>query len=131
LRNSGSSTTVDVSGYWKSTDELDYVEELNDGHDLEAEDVIRRLRWKDRRMLTYRLRIGGPTPVYYTYTSIYLLSIHFIMEAWRVRQDYWPHFPNGIVWQLFLFHIARPWEWPIADQHAFRVYSLLLKVAAP
>jgi hypothetical protein len=40
-------------------------------------------------------------------------------------------FPNGIIWQLFLFHIAQPWRWPIADQHVFRAHSLLFNLPAP
>jgi hypothetical protein len=40
-------------------------------------------------------------------------------------------FHYGIVWQLFLFHIARPWEWPIADQHVFRAHAALFKEAVP
>jgi hypothetical protein len=40
-------------------------------------------------------------------------------------------FPHGIVWQSFLFHVTRPAEWPIADQHVFRSYALLSDTAAP
>jgi len=35
------------------------------------------------------------------------------------------------VWQLFLFHISRPWEWPIADQHVFRACQALFNVPIP
>jgi hypothetical protein len=40
-------------------------------------------------------------------------------------------FSSGIVWQLFLFHVARPWEWPIADQHVFRAYAALFGAQTP
>ncbi len=40
-------------------------------------------------------------------------------------------FRIGIVWQLFLFHIARPWEWPIADRHVFRAYAALFNASVP
>jgi len=33
-------------------------------------------------------------------------------------------FPNGLVWQIFLFHIARPHAYPIGDQHVFRAFRL-------
>jgi hypothetical protein len=31
----------------------------------------------------------------------------------------------GIIWQLFLFHLARPTDWPIADRNVFRSYRVL------
>jgi len=40
-------------------------------------------------------------------------------------------FPNGIIWQLFLFHLARPQDWPIADRNVFHSYSALFKADIP
>jgi hypothetical protein len=40
-------------------------------------------------------------------------------------------FLSGIVYRLFLFHIARPWDWPIADQHVFRAYAALFDAVPP
>ena len=40
-------------------------------------------------------------------------------------------FPTGIVFQVFLLHIARPHVYPIADQHVFRTYGVHRVVKAP
>lgn len=34
-------------------------------------------------------------------------------------------YPKGFIWQVFLFHIAHPDEFPIADEHVFRSFSFL------
>jgi hypothetical protein len=33
-------------------------------------------------------------------------------------------FPNGVIWQAFLLHIAKPHVYPIADKNVFRTCSL-------
>ncbi len=40
-------------------------------------------------------------------------------------------FPNGFVWQAFLFHIARPFEFPIADRNVFQSFSIHKKTKIP
>jgi len=33
-------------------------------------------------------------------------------------------FPTGLIWQVFLFHIARPYEWPMAGRNVFLAFSI-------
>jgi hypothetical protein len=40
-------------------------------------------------------------------------------------------FEGGIVYRLFLFHIACPLEWPIADQNVFRAFEALYGMKEP
>ena len=40
-------------------------------------------------------------------------------------------FPNGFVWKVFLFHIARPFEFPIADRNVFQSFSIQKKRIIP
>jgi hypothetical protein len=40
-------------------------------------------------------------------------------------------FSTGIKWRIFLFHIARPFEYPIADQNVFRTFKTHKKVNEP
>jgi len=40
-------------------------------------------------------------------------------------------FPNGFVWQIFLFHIARPFEFPIADRNVFQSFSIHKQTEIP
>ena len=40
-------------------------------------------------------------------------------------------FPVGFVWPIFLFHIARPHEFPIADRNVFKSYSLHKQAKIP
>lgn len=121
-----------------SDEVIDYFAELNLGHELSERNLIRLLRWKDQRMLTHPMHAssGGQNPN--PRVARVLREIQSInrfrkadvsdLDFKNVTQSV---FPNGIIWQLFLFHIARPWEWPIADQHVFRSYSVLYSAAAP
>lgn len=113
---------------------IDYEIELNIQNDLTAQNVTRLLRWKDPRMLTHPKRDGTDN---HRVTKV--LNQRGVLNDFRngnVDQQAFSQatagiFPNGIVWQLFLFHIARPWEWPIADQHVFRAYAALFNHAIP
>ena len=40
-------------------------------------------------------------------------------------------FKTGIVWRAYLFHIARPWEFPIADENVFNTFKTITKNEVP
>ena len=117
---------------------IDYFRELNLSHKLSEENITRLLRWKDPRMLTHPKQEsnGRTTPNprvervlakldrINQFRSSGLLDGDFAQVTKQV-------FPTGIIWQLFLFHMAQPWRWPIADQHVFRVHSTLFNAPAP
>ncbi len=113
---------------------IDYYAELNITSKLTEQNVIRLLRWKDIRMLTHPMVSGQPNPR--------VVNVLEHLDALnRFRNDDIGHenflatarmvFPSGLIWQAFLCHIARPWEWPIADQHVFRARSALFGMPAP
>lgn len=113
---------------------IDYEGELNIQGDLTAQNMIRLLRWKDPRMLTHPKADGTDN---HRVTSVLnrLGAINNFRNGKLDRQDFAQAtatlFPNGIVWRLFLFHIAQPWDWPIADQHVFRAHAALFGNAVP
>lgn len=116
-------------------DERVYLTELNIDCELTEQNIKELLRWKDPRMLTHPKKADdGPNP-----RVIRVLEQIGAINGFRkgdftadefqaVTQNI---FPNGMIWQLFLFHIARPSEWPIADQHVFRSYSVLFNSPVP
>jgi hypothetical protein len=116
-------------------DDREYFAELNIGNDLAEENIVRLLRWKDPRMLTHpRKADGEPNP-----RVMRVLEQTASLNGFR-NGDLTPDefegvthciFPNGIIWQLFLFHLARPADWPIADQNVFRSYSVMFNTTVP
>jgi hypothetical protein len=113
---------------------IDYEAELNIQGALTDQNVARLLRWKDPRMLTHP-KVDGTNNHRVENVLAQLDAINQfrngILDQQAFAQTTAGIFPNGIVWQLFLFHIARPWEWPIADQHVFRAHAVLFDQPAP
>jgi hypothetical protein len=112
-------------------DQIDYLTELNTQSDLTEENVRRLLRWKDPHYLTDPI-LSGPDQgkpnkkVKKVLESLGLIN-HFRHD--QITQDEIQRtaaqvFPNGIVWEAFLLHIAKPHTYPIADQNVFRAWSL-------
>lgn len=113
---------------------IDYEAELNVQNDLTEQNVTRLLRWKDPRLLTHPR--GDGTDNHRVTSVLDELDALNQFRNGNVNQQYFLQttiriFPSGIVWKLFLFHIARPWEWPIADQHVFRAYAALFQQPVP
>lgn len=120
-----------------NTQKIDYLAELNLAGNLTAENITRLLRWKDPRMLTHP-RVSGGTRLSNPRVVRVLSHLSSINEFRRgvIDQDSFEHitkivFPTGLVWRVFLFHMARPWEWPIGDQHVFRAYGALFGARRP
>jgi hypothetical protein len=120
--------------YYKGNDR-EYSNELNIGNDLTEQNITRLLRWKDPRMLTHPRKTDGEPNPRVTRVLEQIASLNRFRNGnltagdfQRITQNI---FPNGIIWQLFLFHLARPADWPIADQHVFRSYSVLFNAAVP
>jgi len=111
--------------------DIDYIAELNLQHDLTQQNCQRLMRWKDPQFLTHQI-LNGPNqgqvnprvervldvlPQINAFRNENLTEAQFLDCTGNV-------FPNGLVWQVFLFHIARPDIYPIADQHVFRTFCL-------
>ena len=114
--------------YYRGDDKL-YFDALNVSGDLRPDGLFALLRWKDPTYLSHPLKKNNEPNHRVIKVLEQLPKINEFRNGSLSASDYQSItatlFPNGIIWQLFLFHIARPAEWPIADQHVFRAYSRL------
>ena len=125
---------------YDSDEKVNYIEELNIGNRLTEQNIKRLLRWKDPRMLTEKI-LSGPNEGKDNEKVLKVLEkrddINQFRESSigtgiddfkRVTKEI---FSDGFVWPIFLFHIARPHEFPIADRNVFKSYSLHKQVKIP
>lgn len=120
-----------------NSDELiDYFKELNLGNKLTEQNIKRLLRWKDPRMLT-EVILSYPNKINKKVSRV-IEKLEYIndfrlgnMNEDNFKRETEKIFPNGIIWQIFLFHIARPLEYPIADQNVFRAFSTQKQMESP
>lgn len=115
---------------YNNNEKILYIHELNLDNDLTTENFKRLLRWKDPHRLT-EVILSGPNKgqpnervnrALNEINRINQFRRHQINEDqfWKAVQNV---FPNGFVWGVFLFHIARPQEFPIADQNVFLAFA--------
>ncbi len=109
---------------------IDYFSELNIGGELSASNVRKLLRWKDPKYLTHTIKSGAnqdqPNPrVEKVLNHIDDLNRfrNSVISPDSFKEITQQIFPSGIIWQVFLFHICKPSQFPIVDQHVFRVYE--------
>ena len=123
---------------YDSDEEVNYIEELNMGNRLTEQNIKRLLRWKDPRMLTEKI-LSGPDEGKENKRVLKVLERRDdinqfrefgigIEDFKRVTKEI---FSNGFVWQIFLFHIARPHEFPIGDRNVFKSYSIHKQLKIP
>jgi hypothetical protein len=111
---------------------IDYIEQLNWGKALKSENVINLLRWKDARFLTHptiahKMQNRKVTPV---------LNKLEILNEFRnkaIDEDTFKNVTEAMfsekcfIYRIFLFHICRPADYPIADRHVYKAFELLDK----
>ena len=114
---------------------IDYFSELNLGSDLTEQNVRRLLRWKDPRRLTDPRLHGTQAGEHNDSVARVLEKLEDInkfrcdlISEEKMREIVTDLFPKGIIFQVFLFNIAKPYRYPIADQHVFRTYGLHMKL---
>jgi hypothetical protein len=112
---------------FESDKKISYFDELNLGNELTKENVKRLLRWKDPVRLTEKIGTKKTQNekvkrVLENRENINKFRDREINEEkfGKIIKDH--IFNTGIIWRVFLFHIARPWEFPMADNNVFRVY---------
>lgn len=115
-----------------SKEHIDYSAEMAPSQSLTAENVRRMLRWKDPKFLTEDI-VSGPNKGQKNPKVAKIVNDLSRLNAFREgRCDEetflaWASmmFPSsGLwVWRVFLVHLARPFEYPIVDQHVLRVYG--------
>jgi hypothetical protein len=116
-----------------SKDPINYFSELNLQSDLTEQNLRRLLRWKDPRylsdpMLTKAELVGREQ------NQKLQRALECLGELNKFRRDLVSEeemrrttdkvFPKGLVYQVFLFNIAKPYSYPIADQHVFRAFGV-------
>jgi len=118
----------------ESNEVISYIKELNLRNELTRENVARLLRWKDPRRLTETIPLNLPNPkvtsVLQKVDDINKFRRSEINETnfWNIAQGI---FPKGFIWPVFLLHIARPYEYPIADRNVFRSFLILTNNEIP
>ncbi len=123
------------SYYYKDTtkDEtgkiISYIEELNLNNDLTRQNVIRLLRWKDPLRLTEKIGEEKKDNRKVLRVLENLNNLNDFRDKKTSENGFekvvTDIFPNGTVWPVFLFHIARPYEYPIADKNVCCAFSIL------
>jgi len=119
---------------YKSEERISYIKELNLCNELTQENVARLLRWKAPQWLTEKTPLNPSNPkvksVLQKVDDINSFRRSESNEAkfWKIAQDI---FPKGFIWPVFLLHIARPYEYPIADQNVFQSFSVLTNNGIP
>ena len=114
-----------------SEEEIDYVKELRIGNDLTEESARRLLRWKDPHQLTHRIlrgRNAGKDNPRVVRTLNNLKAINQFRNS-EITEDEMKCttaqvFRSGVVFRVFLMHIAKPHIYPIADENVFRACSV-------
>ncbi len=105
----------------KVPDEV-YQTNLNVGAELTGENISQLWRWKNER---YGSPLIEPTQAILEDINRFR-NLEHIDEA--KEREFWQRVATitpGIVWQVFLFHMARPQDYPIFDQHVVRAYLAL------
>jgi hypothetical protein len=120
--------------YYRGEDP-EYFAALNLGNDLTEKSITRLLRWEDPRFLTHPKKAGGEPNRHVTRVLERKVEINRFRNGDLTADDFGgitqKLFPTGFIWQLFLFHLARPTDWPIADRNVFRSYSVLFNATVP
>lgn len=113
-------------------DDISYIEELNLNNNLTEQNIKRLLRWKDPHMLTEKIQSGKKKGSNNKKVEEVLENFENInnFRVGKISKDDFKRitesiFKTGVVWRIFLFHIARPHEYPIADQNVFRAFFVL------
>lgn len=107
----------------KISDEV-YQANLSMGGELSKENISLLWRWKNER---YGSPLIEPTQAILGEINAFRRLEH-VDE--RGERKFWQKVATitpGIVWQVFLFHMARPLDYPIFDQHVMRAYLALTR----
>lgn len=113
---------------------IDYFSELNLGGELSESNVKKLLRWKDTKYLTEIIQSGDSKGQENPRVLKVLENIDSINQFRNgiICQESFEKitekiFKTGVVWRAFLYHISKPLEYPILDQHVYRVYRYHVK----
>lgn len=118
--------------------DIDYFAELNVDGKLDQQNISRLLRWKDPRLLT-ETTLHGKNKGKQNNTVAKVVALVAKLNEFRqgsitdceARCMVDGIFKQGIVYRVFLLHIAKPHLYPMGDQHVFRVFALHNRTKVP
>ena len=100
-----------------------YQANLNIGYELTQSNIEILWRWKNER---YGVPMIAPTKEILPHINAFRKSPSVTEEA---EESFWQKTRTvsaaGIIWQAFVFHMVRPGDYPILDQHAMRAFLCL------
>jgi len=112
-----------------------YKANLNQGRPLQQANIKPLLEWKNGRPLSKKkqkiaIKIIKNLPRFNEFRFLTKVPAMGFEQFWRLLSNI---VKTGLVWRVFLLHITRPEDYPIADQHVFRAYHYLIsgKIAEP
>lgn len=123
---------LDRTTIFKEKELISYKDELNLKNDLTDKNIKRLLRWKDPHWLTEKI-LSGPKKDEDNPKVMKVLKELKSLNEFRYGQIHEDVFlekikniyPDGFIWRIFLLHICRPHEYPIADRYVFNAFSSL------
>ena len=133
--NYESCTDKDFISFWsqfydegKYPDSI-YEQNLNRDGALQEENVEPLLEWKNARPLSSAkkqivLKINKNLVKFNDFRQLSKVSDRDFQMFWNLVSGI---IRTGFVWKIFLFHIARPDDYPIVDQHVLRSWNFLRK----
>jgi hypothetical protein len=107
----------------------DYEKNLMRGGKLEKSNIVPLLEWKNGRPLSDKKRRIAQRII----RNLEKFNKFRFMEEVSEKdfRQFWDFtsriVESGLVWRVYLFHIARPDDYPIIDQHVLRTYHFLTK----
>jgi len=112
-----------------------YKANLNQGRPLQQANIKPLLEWKNGRPLSKKkqeiaIKVIKNLPRFNEFRFLTKVTAMKFEQFWRLLSNI---VKTGLVWRVFLFHITRPEDYPIVDQHVLRAYHYLIrgKVAEP
>jgi hypothetical protein len=104
-----------------------YEANLNKNGKLQKDNVIPLLEWKNGQPLSkakekIALKIINNLQNFNNFRTLKIVNQQEFENFWELVSNI---VKTGLVWKVYLLHIARPNDYPIVDQHVLRAYHYL------
>ena len=111
-----------VPGNVENNEPIDYIGELNIEHSLTEQNIIRLLRWKSACHYTHRPENPNPRVQNVINQSGELNNFRVDSPEDNFKNITGRIFRGGTVMRVFLFHICKPYKYPIIDRYVVQAY---------
>lgn len=112
-----------------------YKANLNINGNLQKDNIIPLLEWKNGQPLSKAKKniankIIKNLQKFNDFRAVKTVSQEDFKQFWELVSNI---VKTGLIWKVYLFHIARPNDYPIVDQHVLRAHRYLTtgKIAEP